>query len=369
MDSDVFGRLRSLYADEASANGILRCLFERESTLLRGAMEADLSARDIACLCDLDLVRLAGDEYVPLARIDRIRGLLIASDLRGRRRQPDFVVEPGPASFLLAGSVRHGDPGRSLDLGCGSGIQSLLLASAGATVAAIDINSRALGFARFNAALNDFRDIALEEWDFLEGCADDRFDGMFDTVVANPPFVLAPEHQVLYRDRSLPGDQVGARTVEIVGRAMAPGGRGYVLCNWIDDGGGDWSERPRRWSARAGCDASVTRVAELTPADYAAIWTRDLPEPERGRAVAAWTAALDAEGARRVHVGVIAMGRDASANGSRQRFQAVDRGGAPEATEVEAFLGAERHASAADKAAPRRPWRTRAIDLGTIRRH
>jgi hypothetical protein len=118
---------------------------------------------------------------------------------------------------------------------------------------------------------------------------------------------------------------VGARTIERVGRALAPGGRGYVLCNWIGRGEGDWSAPVRRWIEPLGIDAFVTNVGDHAPADYAAAWNRDLPEPHRARAVVEWTKALEVEGVRRIKAGVIALGRAAGRTRGRPRFEAVDR--------------------------------------------
>lgn len=326
VELDVLGRLRRLFRDGDEAESrLLATMFEREAPTARSDVDAILDTGDIRCLVDLDLVRRHGERYLPLARIDRVDGLLVASDLRDRRRQADFVVEPGPASFLLAGFVRRGHPGKTLDLGCGSGIQGLVLASAGGAVVAIDINPRAVGYARFNGAFNGFRDIRPEVGDFLSDRDDGRRDGRFDTVVANPPFVLAPACELTYRDSPLPRDRVSMRTIERAARALAPGGRGYVLCNWIDEDGMDWSAPVRRWLEPCDVEAVVTRVGDLAVVPYAAIWNRDLAEPQRSLAISAWRRALEAEGVRRVHVGVVAMGRADDRTRRRPRFIALDR--------------------------------------------
>jgi methylase of polypeptide subunit release factors len=220
---------------------------------------------------------------------------------------------------------------RALDLGCGSGIQGLLIAAGrasnadGASVLALDVNPRALAFCRFNAALNDLSMVDVRAGDFLAQAIDESLDDRFDLVVANPPFVLAPSHELVYRDRSLPGDGVSRRTVERAARALAPGGRGYILCNWIDDGYGDWTAAVREWVEALPVDTLVTRVADDSPATYAARWTKDLPAEARPAATAIWAASLEAEGVRRVHVGVIAIERPTAQTTQMRRFVAVDR--------------------------------------------
>ena len=270
----------------------------------------------------LNLVAVHEDRVTPRARLDVVGQQLIASDLQSFRRARDFVVGPGPSAFLLARHVRPHARGRLLDLGCGTGIQGLLLGDRRTEVVGIDINPRAVGFARFNAGLNDRTRCRAELGDFLDPVPDRRFDGRFGTIVANPPFVLAPRHELTYRDRPLERDEVGARTVERVARALAPGGRGYVLCNWIDRSDG-WSQPVRDWVAGTGLDAAVLRVGSYDPDPYAAIWTRDLPARERADATAAWAAGLRAEGIERIHVGIVAVARPW--RGSGGRFSPAER--------------------------------------------
>ncbi|HEX5589915.1 MAG TPA: class I SAM-dependent methyltransferase, partial [Candidatus Limnocylindrales bacterium] len=267
------------------------------------------------------------DRLEPRARVDLVRDLVVASDLRRHRHAPDFVVGPGPASFTLARHVRPHPGGRLLDLGSGSGIQGLLLAGPGDDVVAIDISPRAVAFTRLNADLNGRRRIRPVLGDFLAEAPDRALDGRFQTVVANPPFVLAPSHDLLYRDRPLPGDEVGARTVERVARALAPGGRGYVLCNWIDRGG-EWSAPVRTWLRGSGVDVSIARLAALTPAAYAATWTRDVEPDNRATAAERWRTLLVAEGIGLIHVGVIAVSRPRLPR-LRTRFVARDMAASP----------------------------------------
>ncbi|HEX5589677.1 MAG TPA: hypothetical protein VFX65_05255, partial [Candidatus Limnocylindrales bacterium] len=57
-------------------------------------------------LLALRLVARVRDRLEPRARVDLVRDLVVASDLRRHRHAPDFVVGPGPASFTLARHVR-----------------------------------------------------------------------------------------------------------------------------------------------------------------------------------------------------------------------------------------------------------------------
>jgi SAM-dependent methyltransferase len=307
---------------------------ELPATRADGAIDAGV----LDDLLELGVLGRSGAGYTPMARVDRVGSLLVASDLRRHRRSADFVVGPGPASFLLARHVRPHPGGPLLDLGCGSGIQGLLLAGERADVVALDINPRAVAYATFNAAFNRRDRCRAGLGDFLGEEPDRGLDGGFVTVVANPPFVLAPRAEVVYRDRPLGGDEVGARTVERAARALAPDGRGYVLCNWIDRDDGDWSGRPRTWTAATGADAVAVRVASHSPVEYARIWTRDLASWARPAAIEAWTATLIAEGARVIHTGVVALARRRTIGGPG-RFATIDRPGDATAwREIEALF-------------------------------
>ena len=309
---------------DLAARALLRDLFDREVSIEAEVLEGHVGMDAVRNLVDLGLARRDDGRLEPLAHLDRFGDLVVASDLAARRRKADFVAGPGPSSFLVAGSVRRPAAGPILDLGAGSGIQGLLIGVPGQAVVAVDINARALAFTRFNAALNGRSRVEVRLGSFLDDEPDRRLDGRFTTVVANPPFVLAPAVERTYRDRPLPGDLVGRRTVERVGRAMRRGGRGYVICNWIDRGG-EWADPIREWLAGSGLDAIVTRSITRSGAAYAARWTRDLPPSERVGATATWAAALEREGVRQVHTGVIALARPARWATARRRFETADR--------------------------------------------
>lgn len=83
--------------------------------------------------------------------------------------------------------IREGD--LVLDLCTGSGIIAVFAAQKAKRVVATDINSRALEFARCNAALNEVE----QKIDFRHGDLFEPANGMkFDAVLANPPFEPVP---------------------------------------------------------------------------------------------------------------------------------------------------------------------------------
>ena len=107
----------------------------------------------------------------------------------------------------------------ALDLGTGCGIQAVLLRRHADDVVATDINERALGVARRNAALNLTHGVDFRLGDLLEPVHGEQFD----LIVANPPYPISPEHTYVFRDAPVRGDELCRRLVEAVPEALADG--------------------------------------------------------------------------------------------------------------------------------------------------
>jgi SAM-dependent methyltransferase len=307
VDAAIEGA-RALFAGARDERlGLLDALFRLEKTVDRADARRVLGDQAIDDLIASGLVREADDSVAAQVRVARFRGNLIASDRLGFRRHAAFVMGPGPASSLLADAIRPPARGRILDLGCGPGTQGMWLASRDVEVVGLDISERALAFAAFNRRLNGRVGTTFALGDFLTAPPDPALDGRFDLAIANPPFVLAPAAELVYRDRPLPGNGATQTAVERVARALAPGGRGYVLGTWLDDGHDAWDSTPRLWLRALAVSGGISHVSSTSPATYAALWNRDLDEPARSGAIATWTRALEAEGADRITTGVIAV--------------------------------------------------------------
>lgn len=100
---------------------------------------------------------------------------------------PIGVFHPGLffSSGVLAAQIERMQlGGRSvLDVGCGTGVLSLVAARAGAVVTAIDLNPHAVNTTIDNAAANGLT-VEVMQSDLFEGLRDRRFD----LIVVNPPF-------------------------------------------------------------------------------------------------------------------------------------------------------------------------------------
>jgi SAM-dependent methyltransferase len=309
---EAIATLRQLLdAPSTEAAPIVDALFHAEAAVSAEALRDRIGRAPFDALATHGLIRADGPLVTGTVRFTRFGGSLIASDRMGFRNRPEFVLAPGPATSSLARVVRPPERGRALDLGCGPGSLALWLAGCGADVLGIDISARALAFAGFNRGLNDGRRVTLESGDFLTAPPDPMLDEQFAVSVANPPFVLAPASGLVYRDGPLPRDETTRVAIERVARSVAPGGRGYVIGTWVDDGRGGWDARPRTWLRDRPGRAIVTRISSVTPAAYARSWTRDLDAADRPGAEHAWLRYLESMGIRRITTGVVALARPA----------------------------------------------------------
>jgi release factor glutamine methyltransferase len=98
---------------------------------------------------------------------------------------PETVYYPREDSELMA-KVLEGmrlENKRVLEIGCGSGILSIVMAKQGAQVTAVDINEDAVETTKLNAEKNSARLTALVSNMF------EHVDDKFDLIVFNPPYL------------------------------------------------------------------------------------------------------------------------------------------------------------------------------------
>ena len=185
----------------------------------------------------------------------------------------DHVLGISPASTSLAQLTLRAEVGTSLDLGTGCGVQALHLAAHSETVVATDVNPRALGIARFNAALNEVDGrVEVRDGSFFEPVRGERFD----LIATNPPFVISPAtgERLVYRDSGLPGDQVVEDIVRAAPDHLTESGWCQVLANWVVERGRPWDERLGSWLAPE-VDALVVQRELVDPAAYVELWLKD----------------------------------------------------------------------------------------------
>ena len=182
----------------------------------------------------------------------------------------DHVLGVNAASSTLAQLTVRAPIARSLDLGTGCGVQALHLARHSESVIATDISERALACAELTMALNEL-DVDLRWGNLYEPVAGETFD----LIVTNPPFVVSPGGQHVYRDSGLGGDAVSRQVVRDGARRLADGGLLQALANWVHVRGQPWDERVADWVSGTGCDAWIIQREVQDPAEYVELWLRD----------------------------------------------------------------------------------------------
>ena len=250
----------------------------------------------------------------------------IVSDLGGDVRRgvlrTDHVLGVGPAAMSLAGAVVRRPVGSALDVGTGSGVQALHLATHALRIVATDVSDRALRCCATSWELSQpGRPLDLRHGSLLDPVAGERFD----QVVANPPFVITPgptpeDGRFTYRDGGLAGDSLCARLVAGVGEVLAPGGVAHLLANWLVTGDEDWTERVGGW-VPDDLDAWVWQREVADLGEYAALWLRDAGDGPHVEGYAqrydAWVDGLRALGAVAVGFGAIHLRRPPDGGAAR----------------------------------------------------
>lgn len=234
--------------------------------------------------------------WVAKARLSSFQGLLVAGDPPSEGSDPGFVAPVSGTTATAAHLVSRRPARRGLDLCTGSGVLGILLARHVDHVVATDVAPRALGWAAFNAALNE-TSLDLRLGSFLDPVADERFDA----VVANPPFVVGPGDGLTYRDAGLSGDAVSELVVRGIVGVLAPGGRAVTTLSWLGSDPG----RPLGWCGDV-TSTRLLRTAGRSPAAHAAAWVpEDRPVVDEIRELDRWREAVEAAGGDFVSEGVL----------------------------------------------------------------
>lgn len=269
-----------------------------------------LTPLSIEVAARLGLVRLADTQVTSLVRLVPHDELVIASDLRlepGETAPHDHVPGVHHPSVTLAHLTVRRPVVRALDLGTGCGVEALLLARHARKVTGSDVNRRAIEFARFNGHLNRVPDIDWRVGSWFEPIGDERFE----TIVCNPPYVISPETQYVYRDSGMRGDSVSDQVVHEVAAHLAEGGFGTVTVSWATDPKDVDATAARRWVADTGCDAWILRYRTEDPLTTAKNWNeQDATSPaEYSVTLDRWLAYYESLGIEAIAYGAIVLRR------------------------------------------------------------
>jgi hypothetical protein len=191
----------------------------------------------------------------------------------GKPLASNYVLGVGKATLLLGQfTVRHKGE-KVLDLGTGQGFQAATASDHASSVIATDINPRALNFAKLAYRINDISKVQLREGSFFEPVEAEK--GTFDLLISNPPFVIAPPHDLAAIGGKWIGDSFVQSLIERSSEFLKEGGWANILCNWHHPTTDAWEDRPRAWIKDRNVDAWLIRINLEDPRTYATHWLRE----------------------------------------------------------------------------------------------
>lgn len=227
-DSDL-PQLRQIILNGLEDESILR-LFGIAETI---SMQTAETLFGKSLLANLIEARLLGEEKSNIFsyfHIQTHKGLVFLSDYSLPQGTPhDLVLPVGPSGKYLDAITIRKKVDSALDLGCGCGIQSLLLALHTTLVTATDINKRCLSLTALNARLNDIHNIELLEGSYFEPVHGRKFD----LIVSNTPYVITPGKDKVYRDAKGSGDEAVMNVIQQAPAHLKEGGHAHILATWL----------------------------------------------------------------------------------------------------------------------------------------
>jgi methylase of polypeptide subunit release factors len=256
----------------------------------------DVAGPAAIALIEAGFVRREGNLAVPTTSLTPWREFIICHDPDpSGQLWPEHVSGPTPAAETLLALVTAGG-GRALDLGTGCGLLAVALSRDVETIVGTDVNPAAARFARQNARLNGLANLEVREGSLFEPVSDDSFR----VIVSNPPFVISPESDLVFRHSSFGRDEISREVARGVAGHLEEGGFGYLLANWVVTGGADsWLDVPRMWLESSGCDLIALLQGVEDPLAYAVRWSareQQLDPEKYPTALEAWLDHFAAEG-------------------------------------------------------------------------
>jgi hypothetical protein len=200
-------------------------------------------------------------------------------------------------------------PGQlTLDLGTGCGLLAFLAAEHSQHVWATDFNARAVTMAQFGAQLNGVANVTCLQGDLFQPVLGKQFD----LILTNPPFVISPSADRLWRDSGMRGDHFCRKVIREAPAHLNEGGYFHLIGNWAHVAGRDWRQDLEAWFAGTGCDTWALQFETYDPASYALSWLDYHPgdDPrQKAQELEAWVAFFEREKIEAISYGIITMRR------------------------------------------------------------
>jgi methylase of polypeptide subunit release factors len=288
-------------------------LFLLGEDVLTGELERRLGDRAEA-FTDAGLLKLRGGRVAATVALTPWRGRIVAHDPDpSGDLWPGHVTGPNPAAETLTQLMIQTPVARALDVGTGSGVLALAASTFAERVVATDVNPIALHYAALTAGLSGVTNIDTREGSLYEPVGGERFG----LVVSNPPFVISPETDLVFRHSPLARDNLSATIVREAASHLDEGGYAMVLANWIQEPGGPWADVPASWTSGTGCDTLLLLHGIEDPLAYAVRWNLRLQQlaPDRyGETLTSWLDYYRRERIESIASGVVVLRRRAGDN-------------------------------------------------------
>lgn len=292
---------------EATTGNALLRLFLLGTSLEPAAVEASLDPAFVRLCSEAGLFERIDARTAATVNIVPVDDLLFASDafrMLGTPDARDFVL---PASTHAAQFLRkiafRDSVGATLDIGTGCGVHALLAARHSERVIATDISDSALRYTAFNAALNGIDNVECRAGDLFEPVAGESFD----LILSNPPFVIGPGGEYVYRDSPLELDGFCAELASAAPAYLNEGGHLQMLCEWAGIDGEDWQGRVTGWVDDSGCDTWILHTGSLPAAEYVRRRRSDISGPDEAGAATDWLDYLADRNVDSIVAGVITL--------------------------------------------------------------
>jgi HemK-related putative methylase len=181
-------------------------------------------------------------------------GKYIVTDRAQKNSAINQVMWLWGESFILGGMIKRTPRRRAIDLGTGSGVHAILASDLCESVVAVDINPRALEFARFNAALNGVKNI-----EFAQGDLFNAVESTCDLLLANPPYLpdAAAEAGDNFWSGGVDGSELLRRIVLDLPERLDCGGTAHIVALYPLPPGTSIQGRFDCWLSGAACAYEV----------------------------------------------------------------------------------------------------------------
>jgi SAM-dependent methyltransferase len=244
----------------------------------------------------MGLLRRAKGQVSACVELTPKPGFVFASNFGFADRKPaaDHVLGITSSASLVNRCMIRRPVERGLDLGTGTGFLALHMQAHCERVMALDLNPRALAFARFNAAFNLVDGVEFRHSDCFSAVPGERFD----QIVGNLPFVISPAGETLFRDGGVDGSGFFESVLRQAPEHLSEGGVAQFL--------GQWSNRTPEMEI-PGCDVFVIRFATEPVEEYATQWVQACAvagKRGRSREYRAWMEFYWEHGIERIHTGL-----------------------------------------------------------------